>query len=386
VDDGSADSTAEVVESISDSRTTFIRAPHGGLVEAVRRGMQHASGELVARADGDDVYLPQLFEREIETLDEHTATVAVGAWARQFGALQTCWRTATDPEGIRRELRTGCALVQPAVVRRWAYEEAGGLPHAHWEDWHLWIRLAEQHDLRNVPEFLVLYRFRGGSLWRAAGRVRRRRANLQARLTAARALGLDRRSAFVLGRNLVSLPVYRVIDRFLPPLPPPPPTLDRPPSLSVVLLGDDDVDRVAALPGLDSVDEIVTEGESERDRLSAGTQAARSEVIAYLTADTVPGPDWSAEMKRAFLDPTVGIAGGPSSRDDRSADCYADVPSLTGSGVAFRRALVAQHSETAASLEELQASACAEAHRLGLRILFTRWATVEPAPSVSAAR
>src|SRR5438105_13431071 len=63
VDDGSTDDTADVVDSIGDARVCVQRVPHQGYVAATNRGIELATGEFLARADGDDVYDRALFQR-----------------------------------------------------------------------------------------------------------------------------------------------------------------------------------------------------------------------------------------------------------------------------------------------------------------------------------
>ncbi|MDQ3991807.1 MAG: glycosyltransferase, partial [Actinomycetota bacterium] len=441
VDDGSSDGTDEIVERIDDRRLRLIRADHGGYVAAARRGIEAASGELLTRADGDDLYLPELFARQIEVLDAHPRTAAVGAWLRQFGGMQAWWRTPADPEGIRRELRVGCPLSQPVLMRTDVYHEVGGLRPVRWEDWDLWIRVAAGHDLRNVPEVLVLRRYRPGSLYHGPGRVQRREANLEARRTAAQLLGLDRRSALLLAKNRLSLPLYRAVGRFLPASGPPSPTLIEEPAVSVVVPS---YGRAGLLPRcLDGVeaqdpraDEVIvvfrredrptvaflepwTAQDPARRRmvevhtpgiipaLAAGTEAARCPVVAQLDDDAVPRPGWIAELRRGFLDPSVGAVGGPFvdhvdgvpvtgratvvgkvtwygrviGNHDRQTDHYGDVDILPGANVAYRRPLARHeprllHSSGGLALAN-ELDACLTVKRLGYRVLFSPWAVVD---------
>src|SRR5215813_4692626 len=88
IDDGSTDSTADIIEGIGDPRIALHRVPHSGLVAAENRGLELASGDYAVRCDGDDLLMPTLFERQAEILDRDPRTVAVGAWTRQFGSRQ----------------------------------------------------------------------------------------------------------------------------------------------------------------------------------------------------------------------------------------------------------------------------------------------------------
>ena len=60
VDDGSADDTETVVNSIKDSRIRYIKLPvNGGAANARNVGVEHATGSLVAFQDSDDYWKPR---------------------------------------------------------------------------------------------------------------------------------------------------------------------------------------------------------------------------------------------------------------------------------------------------------------------------------------
>lgn len=345
VDDGSTDGSGDLVAAIPDPRIRLVRAPHVGLVRAENLGLRLARGELVMRADGDDLYLSTLLERLVETLDAHPTAAGAGAWSRQFGARQRVLRTPAEPRAIRRRLRVGCTISQPVLVRAEVLREVGGYRDVVWEDWDLWVRIAARWDLRCVQECLSLYRYRPGSLSRRGSRLARARANLRARLAAARALGVDLRSALRLARSLAVLPLHWALD--LVGVPPPgagEDPADRPPTVSVVVPTFRRPALLArCLEGVEAqrprADEVVVvhrpedaesaafletwvAGDPARRRavavegpglvraLAAGTEAARGEVLAYLDDDAVPRPGWLEELLRGFLDPTVGAVGG----------------------------------------------------------------------------
>jgi len=62
VDDGSTDSTPEIVRLYAD-RVRYIRKENGGQASALNLGFAEARGEIVAMLDGDDVWLPTKISR-----------------------------------------------------------------------------------------------------------------------------------------------------------------------------------------------------------------------------------------------------------------------------------------------------------------------------------
>ena len=62
VDDGSTDSTPEIVRRYAD-RVRYIRKENGGQASALNLGFAEARGKIVAMLDGDDVWLPSKISR-----------------------------------------------------------------------------------------------------------------------------------------------------------------------------------------------------------------------------------------------------------------------------------------------------------------------------------
>ena len=59
VDDGSTDNSVEEVEKFTDSRIRLIHQTNAGVSAARNRGIEAASGELIAFLDADDVWMPE---------------------------------------------------------------------------------------------------------------------------------------------------------------------------------------------------------------------------------------------------------------------------------------------------------------------------------------
>ncbi|MDG0993504.1 MAG: glycosyltransferase family 2 protein [Akkermansiaceae bacterium] len=87
VDDGSTDSSAEIVASMAknDLRIRFIRTPHGGVVSASNYGFSLAKADVIARMDSDDVSLPTRLETQLKLLEKSTHLSAVTCLAEFAG-------------------------------------------------------------------------------------------------------------------------------------------------------------------------------------------------------------------------------------------------------------------------------------------------------------
>jgi len=150
VDDGSTDDTARVVAAFADPRVRYLRQDPRGIGAAMNAGIAAARGELVARIDSDDRWLPALLAKQAAVLETRSEVDLVYAKARAMDAEgRPLARTLGAPERWRgRTLESllygdfGCAIA--TLVRRRCYEGVGGYdPDLRTnEDWDLWIRLA----------------------------------------------------------------------------------------------------------------------------------------------------------------------------------------------------------------------------------------------------
>ena len=88
VDDGSSDGTGEVAERVAarDPRVQVLHQANAGLGGARATGVQHATGELLAFADSDDVVLPEAYTRLVASLDATGSDLAIGAVERLRGS------------------------------------------------------------------------------------------------------------------------------------------------------------------------------------------------------------------------------------------------------------------------------------------------------------
>src|SRR5678816_1429776 len=62
VDDGSTDSTPQILEKFTDQRIRIIKQQNGGEARARNVGLHNVTGEYVAFLDADDFYFPTALE------------------------------------------------------------------------------------------------------------------------------------------------------------------------------------------------------------------------------------------------------------------------------------------------------------------------------------
>ena len=77
VDDGSTDSTAQIVQRF-EPRLRYIRKENGGQASAFNVGIPECRGQIIAFLDGDDYWLPGKLSRVAEVLERNSAVGLVG--------------------------------------------------------------------------------------------------------------------------------------------------------------------------------------------------------------------------------------------------------------------------------------------------------------------
>jgi glycosyltransferase involved in cell wall biosynthesis len=173
VDDGSTDKTVSILQKYAsqDPRLKVVQIPHGGIVDAANAGLNAARAPLIARADADDVSMPERFAKQVQYMAEHPEVVCLGSrmWLTEpYGSIIDQSHHPLTHEEIDAELLrgSGWAMPQPvAMLRRDAVMKLGGYRKEYlWsEDLDLFLRMAEVGRLANLPDLLIKYRSHAGS-------------------------------------------------------------------------------------------------------------------------------------------------------------------------------------------------------------------------------
>jgi glycosyltransferase involved in cell wall biosynthesis len=172
IDDGSTDDTPGVLGEYAerDERIRVVRQESLGLVSALNRGLAEVRGPLLARLDADDRALPERLDHQVHHLAAHPEIGLLGSWAQEideYGNRRGRLQPATLPDELSRILLEANPLVHSSVMLRTDLaRRLGGFRPAFRaaEDYDLWLRLAENAKVANLPEILVEYRWHGGNV------------------------------------------------------------------------------------------------------------------------------------------------------------------------------------------------------------------------------
>lgn len=146
-----------------------------GLALALEAGLKTCAHDVIARADADDISLPQRFAMMLPVFEERRLDL-LGAAITEFAHDETqvgITRTLpTEPDVIARTARFRDPFNHPTVIyRRRAVVAAGGYQHLNkMEDYWLFVRMIQNGArVANLAEPLVLYRVGAGAYQRRGG-------------------------------------------------------------------------------------------------------------------------------------------------------------------------------------------------------------------------
>ncbi len=134
------------------------------MADALNLGLAAARGPLVARMDADDEALPDRLERQFLALEAQPGLAVLGCGVETIdaeGRTLGSYVPSCDPTVIREGLLQGNHMIHPTVLmRRDIVLAAGGYRPIFRaaEDYDLWLRLSDSHDLGNIPDRLLRYR------------------------------------------------------------------------------------------------------------------------------------------------------------------------------------------------------------------------------------
>ena len=177
VDDGSPDDVAGALAAFAgDPRIRLLATDNKGVATARNRGITAARAPLIALLDGDDIYEPDYLAKMKAAIEASPGIGFVSCDATFFGSTAMAGRRFSShtpqetPVTLERVLRRAFNVFTAGMMLRAAFEATGGYDPTlrTAEDFDLWVRmLIAGWEARYVPEPLVRYRRRAGSLSQA---------------------------------------------------------------------------------------------------------------------------------------------------------------------------------------------------------------------------
>lgn len=171
INDGSQDSTLEIVKGIPDPRLKVFSYPNSGLAASRNRGICHSTSEYISFIDADDLWTPDKLEDQLKALQGNPQAAVAYSWTDVIDESSQFVRTGshlTVNGEVYPNLLVANVLENGSnpLIRKQALTEVGGFDEslAAAEDWDMWLRLARRYQFVAVPSPQILYRASAGSM------------------------------------------------------------------------------------------------------------------------------------------------------------------------------------------------------------------------------
>lgn len=171
IDDGSQDSTLEIISSMQDSRMKVFSYPNAGGAVSRNRGFSYSSGEFIAFLDSDDLWTPDKLESQLKALQENPQAAVAYSWMDCIDESGKFFRpgshrTETGDIFAKLFLIPFVESGSNPLIRRQAFIEVGGFDESlsASQDYDLYLRLAAQYHFVAVPSTQVFYRLSSNSM------------------------------------------------------------------------------------------------------------------------------------------------------------------------------------------------------------------------------
>jgi len=175
IDGGSTDGTQDIIARYRDRLAYYVSEPDNGMYDALNKGFQHATGDILAWINADDIYLPGAFKavnKVFSAFEQIEWINGRGAYLSEDGALsqvmpKNAIRTRRDiRNGWCRDDVLGFLMQEGMFWRPSLMQKAGGLDtrYRYAGDFDLWVRFAQQADIYYVDIPLSAFRIRTTNL------------------------------------------------------------------------------------------------------------------------------------------------------------------------------------------------------------------------------
>jgi glycosyltransferase involved in cell wall biosynthesis len=165
INDGSTDSSAEIIKSYGDERLAIIEQQNQGVTKSLNNGLAIAKGEFIARMDADDIALPERLEKQLAFLSANPEICLCGSRAFAIDERGETIGTFDYPPISHQEIKklylwhnpfihSSVMFRNETIKKLGSYDES--IPRA--QDYELWGRVIKNCQTANLPDYLLKYR------------------------------------------------------------------------------------------------------------------------------------------------------------------------------------------------------------------------------------
>lgn len=170
IDGGSNDDTLAIIEKYAamDSRIRWVSESDNGIADAMNKGVQLASGDIIAHLHSDDRYLPDTLSKVAAAFLENPQAQWVTGRVHFINAAGDVQLTTSfkEPYSYSRLLHKNLIVHPATFVRKSVFSEVGAFDCSlkYAMDYDLWLRIAKRYEVLGLNEVLACFRSHAQSL------------------------------------------------------------------------------------------------------------------------------------------------------------------------------------------------------------------------------
>ena len=168
IDGGSTDKTLSIVDKFKDSITTIVSEPDKGIYDAMNKGVQNATGDIVGILNSDDIYADnKVVSRIVEAIGNKDSIYADLVYVDRDNTdkVTRYWKSGKYRKGI---FKKGWMPPHPTFfIKKSCYDQYGtyNLQLKSAADYELMLRMLHKHNISvaYLPEVITKMRVGGQS-------------------------------------------------------------------------------------------------------------------------------------------------------------------------------------------------------------------------------
>jgi glycosyltransferase involved in cell wall biosynthesis len=166
VDGGSTDNSMDIIRKYESDLAWWVSEKDHGQAEAINKGFNRVTGEIIAWINSDDIYLGKAFERAVAVFLKHPEAGIVYGDVLAIDGEGKSINTMRYGDWGLEDLMCFSIIGQPGVFMRHSYLEKvrqNGLyldqQYHYMLDHQLWIRMAMLAPMVHIPELIAAGRY-----------------------------------------------------------------------------------------------------------------------------------------------------------------------------------------------------------------------------------
>ena len=168
IDGGSTDNTLSIIDKFKDSIATIVSEPDKGIYDAMNKGIQNATGDIIGILNSDDIYANnKVVSRIVEAIGDKDSIYADLVYVNRTNTdkVNRYWKSGTYKKGI---FKKGWMPPHPTFfMKKTCYDHYGtyNLQLKSAADYELMLRMLYKHNISVVylPEVITKMRVGGQS-------------------------------------------------------------------------------------------------------------------------------------------------------------------------------------------------------------------------------